>query len=88
MVFVEQIGSGINRIKELCEGSRVYLSDNWFTSKTGRVTFIVHLLIRVIYKKVYSLCLRLKDIMESSAHIGWFYHDRLVDDYYNAFPEE
>lgn len=31
---------------------------------------------------------RLKSIVDSSANIGWFYHDRLVDAYYDAFPEK
>lgn len=31
---------------------------------------------------------RLAAIMNSSAHIGWGYHDRLCEDYYGAFPED
>lgn len=31
---------------------------------------------------------RLKAIMVSSSNIGWGYHDRLCDDYYEGFPEE
>jgi hypothetical protein len=31
---------------------------------------------------------RLKAVMTSSSNIGWGYHDRLSDDYYEAFPEE
>ncbi|MBU1398297.1 MAG: hypothetical protein KKE00_10940 [Proteobacteria bacterium] len=31
---------------------------------------------------------RLKAITISSSNIGWDYHDRLCDDYYEAFPEK
>ena len=31
---------------------------------------------------------RLKEIMTSSSHIGWGYHDMLCEDYYSAFPEK
>ena len=30
---------------------------------------------------------RLEEIMTSSLHIGWGYHDMLCEDYYMAFPD-
>jgi hypothetical protein len=36
----------------------------------------------------YEFQSRLKAIMTSSSSIGWGYHDRLCDDYYEGFPED
>lgn len=36
----------------------------------------------------YGFQRRLKAIMTSSSNIGWGYHDRLCDDYYEGFPED
>lgn len=63
------------------------MDEGFYDSINGMYRRAIKKILKLPEKQQEEFRERLKEIMTSTSHIGWGYHDILSQDYYFAFPE-